>query len=311
MSRGVPVVASISRRLASTRQPRARLVPDWRPEVQLEGKTRVNVSNYGLDAFGDLFTPRQLVALTTFSDLVAEAQARVRRDAIAAGVPDDSTPLHDGGTGAKAYAEAVGVYLAFALDKIGDRCSTICGWDNTRDSIRNTFGRQAIPMVWDFAESNAFSGSTGSLSNAADQIARTIVLMPCGSKGLSGQADAQLQDLSADGVVSTDPPYYDNIGYADLSDFFYVWLRRSLRPVFPDLFATLAGAESRRIGCHSIPAWEQGKSRNIFSRWNDGGDALSRRTGASRLPGHHLLRLQAVREKRGRGHFQHWLGDLP
>ena len=228
---------------AAARQAR----PDWRPEVQLEGKTRVNVSNYGLDAFGDLFTPRQLVALTTFSDLVTEAQGRVERDAIVAGLPDDSIPLRDGGTGAKAYAEAVGVYLAFALDKIGDRCSTICGWDNTRDSIRNTFGRQAIPMVWDFAESNAFSGSTGSLSNAADQIARTIVLMPCGSKGLSGQADAQLQDLSADGVVSTDPPYYDNIGYADLSDFFYVWLRRSLRPVFPDLFATLAVPKAEEL----------------------------------------------------------------
>ena len=221
--------------------------PDWRPEVQLEGKTRVNVSNYGFNIFADLFTPRQLVALTTFSDLVAEAQACVRRDAIAAGVPDDNRPLRDGGAGATAYAEAVGVYLAFALDKIGDRCSTICGWDNTRDSIRNTFGRQAIPMVWDFAESNAFSGSTGSLSNAADQIARTIVLMPCGSKGLSGQADAQLQDLSADGVVSTDPPYYDNIGYADLSDFFYVWLRRSLRPVFPDLFTTLAVPKAEEL----------------------------------------------------------------
>ena len=187
------------------------------------------------------------MALTTFSDLVTEARARVERDAIVAGLPDDSTPLRDGGTGATAYAEAVAVYLAFALDKIGDRCSTICGWDNTRDSIRNTFARQAIPMVWDFAESNAFSGSTGSLSNAADQIVRTIVLMPCGSKGLSGQADAQSQALSADGVVSTDPPYYDNIGYADLSDFFYVWLRKSLRPIFPDLFATLAVPKAEEL----------------------------------------------------------------
>ena len=222
--------------------------PDWRPDVDLPVNPRdFKTPNYGLTTFSDLFTPRQLVALTTFSDLVAEARARIRPDAIAAGLPDDGRPLCDGGTGATAYAEAVGVYLAFALDKIGDRCSTICGWDNTRDSIRNTFGRQAIPMVWDFAESNAFSGSTGSLSNAADQIARTIVLMPCGSKGLSGQADAQSQALSADSVVSTDPPYYDNIGYADLSDFFYVWLRRSLRPVFPDLFATLAVPKAEEL----------------------------------------------------------------
>ena len=221
--------------------------PDWTPENELVGKCRDQLPLYGMSTFADLFTPRQLVALTTFSDLVTEARARVERDAIVAGPPDDSTHLRDGGTGAKAYAEAVGVYLAFAVDKIGDRCSTICGWDNTRDSIRNTFGRQAIPMVWDFAESNAFSGSTGSLSNAADQIARTIVLMPCGSKGLSGQADAQSQALSADSVVSTDPPYYDNIGYADLSDFFYVWLRKSLRPIFPDLFATLAVPKAEEL----------------------------------------------------------------
>ena len=218
------------------------------PETDLPAKALgFRVQEYGMIKWRDLFTPRQLLALTTFSDLVGEACARVERDAIVAGLSDDSTPLRDGGTGATAYAEAVGVYLAFALDKTGDRCSTICGWDNTRDSIRNTFGRQAIPMVWDFAESNAFSGSTGSLSNAADQIARTIVLMPCGSKGLSSQADAQSQALSADGVVSTDPPYYDNIGYADLSDFFYVWLRRSLRPVFPDLFATLAVQKAEEL----------------------------------------------------------------
>ena len=224
--------------------------PDWRPEVQLEGKTRdfktsrITASCYlcrslhppparGAD---DLLRPGGGGAGTCPPRRHCRRRSR-RQPASAC----------DGGTGATAYAEAVGVYLAFALDKIGDRCSTICGWDNTRDSIRNTFGRQAIPMVWDFAESNAFSGSTGSLSNAADQIARTIVLMPCGSKGLSGQADAQLQDLSADGVVSTDPPYYDNIGYADLSDFFYVWLRRSLRPVFPDLFTTLAVPKAEEL----------------------------------------------------------------
>ena len=202
---------------------------------------------YGLTTWADLFTPRQLVALTTFSDLVAEAMERVKRDADGADLPNDKRPLRDGGAGATAYAEAVGVYLSVSLNKVSDRCSTICGWDNTRDSIRNTFGRQAIPMVWDFSEGNTFSESTGSLSNAIDQTVRTIALMPCCSAGLSSQMDAQSQDISSGKIVSTDPPYYDNIGYADLSDFFYVWLRRSLRSTFPYLFATLAVPKAEEL----------------------------------------------------------------
>ena len=106
---------------------------------------------YGLTTFGDLFTSRQLVALTTFSDLVGEATERVPRDGVAAGLPDDSRPLRDGGTGAKAYAEAVSVYLAFALSKLADRGSTICTWFTERDSTRNTFARQSIPMTWDYS----------------------------------------------------------------------------------------------------------------------------------------------------------------
>lgn len=223
--------------------------PTWKPETPSRGTWASNAQGrrYGFETFGDYFTPRQLVALTTFSDLVAETIARIERDAASTDSPNDDRSLRDGGTGALAYAEAVGVYLALAVDKVGDRCSTICGWDNTRDSIRNTFARQAIPMVWDFAEGNAFSESSGSLPNAVDQIARTLALMPCGSRGLSSQADAQSQTLSVGGIVSTDPPYYDNVGYADLSDFFYVWLRRSLRTIFPDLFATLAVPKTEEL----------------------------------------------------------------
>ena len=205
---------------------------------------------YGLTRFADLFTPRQLVALATFSDLVTEARARVERDAIVAAPPDDSTPLREGGTGAKAYAEAVGVYLAFALSKLADRGSTICTWFTERDSTRNTFARQSIPMTWDYAELNTLLAGTGSFLGAVEWTAESIDGVAAGygsSVGTGTHADAGNQVLSSDRVVSTDPPYYDNIGYADLSDFFYVWLRRSLRPVFPDLFATLAVPKAEEL----------------------------------------------------------------
>jgi putative DNA methylase len=156
-------------------------------------------------------------------------------------------PLRDGGTGATAYAEAVGVYLAFVVDKMTDRNSSICGWDSSRDSIRGVFGRQAIPMVWDFAESCAVGSSAGSFLNAIDQCSRVLDELPATAWGHSRQSDAASQPISTDKLVSTDPPYYDNIGYADLSDFFYVWLRRSLRPIFPDLFATLAVPKAEEL----------------------------------------------------------------
>jgi putative DNA methylase len=202
---------------------------------------------YGLTHFKHLFTSRQLVALNTFADLVAEAREKVKADAIAAGLSDDSLGLNTGGTGAQAYADAVSVYLALSINKVSDRSSSICGWDNTRDSIRNTFGRQAIPMVWDFAETNTLSSSTGSWLNAIDQVAGTILLFRSQELGKSTQFDAQNQIISKYKVVSTDPPYYDNIGYADLSDFFYVWLRYSLRSVFPELLATLATPKDEEL----------------------------------------------------------------
>ena len=161
-----------------------------------------------------------------------------------AGMPGmTGVPLRDGGMGSAAYAEAVGVYLAFAISKLADRGSTICTWFTERDSTRNTFARQSIPMTWDYAELNTLLSSTGSFLGAVAWTAESIagiVTMYGSSFGSASQANATNQRVSTNSVVSTDPPYYDNIGYADLSDFFYVWLRRSLRSVFPDLFATLA-----------------------------------------------------------------------
>lgn len=204
---------------------------------------------YGLPNFADLFTPRQLVALTTFSDLVQEAREQARRDALAASMPDDGKGLAEGGSGARAYSEAVGVYLGFALSRSADRGSSICSWDNSpkMEALRNTFGRQAIPMVWDFAEGNPFSESSGNWSNNVEWGAKALVFMPSLNQGEAGQFDATKQDISSGKITSTDPPYYDNIGYADLSDFFYVWLRRSLKVVFPDLLATLAVPKSDEL----------------------------------------------------------------
>jgi len=223
--------------------------PEWKPEVTMPENPRwFSPPLYGLKTYADLFTPRQLVALTTFSDLVPEAIARVRADALAAGMPDDGRGLDADGTGATAYAEAVGVYLAFAINKMCDRGSSICGWDTSRDSIRNTFGRQAIPMVWDFAEANFIESSAGSYENAIDQGVRVVrEYLPARASGFAAQADAQAQVVSLRKVISTDPPYYDNIGYADLSDFFYVWLRKSLKPIFPGLYATLAVPKAEEL----------------------------------------------------------------
>ena len=224
--------------------------PTWRPETPLHGKCRVNVSNYGLDVFGDLFTPRQLVALTTFSDLVPEAIAKVRADALTAGMADDGMGQDEGGNGATAYAEALGVYLGFALSKLADRGSSICTWFTERDSTRNTFARQSIPMTWDFAELNTLLDGTGSFMGAVEWTAESaegVAVRSAPNGSLALQADAQTQTISSNKVISTDPPYYDNIGYADLSDFFYVWLRRSLRPIFPNLYATLAVPKAEEL----------------------------------------------------------------
>ncbi|MDV7904255.1 DUF1156 domain-containing protein [Pseudomonas aeruginosa] len=226
--------------------------PDWAPEMDLPNNTRdFKTPNYGLGKFGDLFTPRQLVALTTFSDLVQEVIARVRVDALKAGMADDGVGLDHGGVGATAYAQAAGVYLGFVVSSLSDRMSTICSWDAGGSTwgtkMRNTFSRQAIPMSWDFAEVNPFSGQSGSWDNSLDYSAKGVSVTHDAAIGEVHQADATTQAISADKVISSDPPYYDNIGYADLSDFFYVWLRRSLRPIFPSLYATLAVPKAEEL----------------------------------------------------------------
>lgn len=195
---------------------------------------------FGMTDYSDLSTNRQLTALTTFSALVGEAQKKAERDAEAAGMFNDHVGLDQGGKGAKAYGEAVGVYLAFVVDKMTDYHSSICSWHNSKELIRNTFGRQAIPMAWDYVECNPFSNSAGCFDNMHEWVYKAITNYPDkAAPGTARQFDAQSDNGLRNIVVSTDPPYYDNIGYADLSDFFYVWMRQALKQSYPNLFRTM------------------------------------------------------------------------
>ncbi|MCL4784605.1 MAG: DUF1156 domain-containing protein [Bryobacterales bacterium] len=227
-----------------------RAKPDWKPDQSLPNDRRnFWTFEYGLRTYGDLFTPRQLVALTTLSDLVSDVIERIRKDALTSGLGKDDKPLSAGGDGAKAYGEAVSVFFGFALSRSVDRGSTICSWDSSpkMEALRNTFGRQAIPMAWDFAEGNPFSESSGNWMNNVEWGVKAIGTLPALANGNAMQADAATQGISMAKIVSTDPPYYDNIAYADLSDFFYVWLRHTLRKVFPDIFATLAVPKAEEL----------------------------------------------------------------
>jgi len=222
--------------------------PSWRPETDIpHDKRSMFTPLYGLTKFADLFTPRQLVALTTFSDLVQEARNKAIVDAKAAGISDDGLGIDASGTGATAYGDALAVYLSFGVDRLADRCSTICSWDSGYTKIRNTFGRQAIPMTWDYCEGNVFSSSTGNFASLLEWVYKFLIQAPHPTLSTALQQDAATQSISKEKVISTDPPYYDNIGYADLSDFFYVWMRRSLRQIYPQLFSTLAVPKAEEL----------------------------------------------------------------
>ena len=212
--------------------------PDDLPVSELPEKALgFRVQAYGFEQWVDLFTNRQLVALSTLSDLVADARSKVLEDALAAGIPAGER-LEDGGAGAEAYADAVATYLGLAVSRATDRSSNLCGWDSSRDSVRNVFGRQAISMVWDYAEANLFSNSSGNFLRQVEWVSKAIGKTPAKSAGEVKQINAMSRDY-AGLIVSTDPPYYDNIGYSDLSDFFYVWLRKLLRTIHPSVVGTM------------------------------------------------------------------------
>jgi len=241
--------------------------PVWRPEVTISGSTQyLGVKPYGMDRLDQLFTNRQLVTLTTFSDLVGEVCERIQKDAAKnTEWTKENKPLAEGGIGAVAYGEAVGLYLSIIVSKVLDSNNALCPWEPVAQCTRQLFGRQAIAMLWDYGEANPLHDSSGGLTTNITGSTRAFESFSrAGVAGHAEQMDAATQTLSRDKVISTDPPYYDNVPYADLSDFFYVWLRRSLRSIFPNLFTTLAVPKTEELVAFAYRHSSKGKAEEFF-----------------------------------------------
>ncbi|QBE68631.1 Adenine-specific DNA methylase containing a Zn-ribbon [Synechococcus sp. WH 8101] len=224
--------------------------PNWRPEQEIfYDNKRNNCVLYGLLSFGDLFTNRQLFALNILSDICAQASQLAECHASTVIGTTDSRPLRAGGKGAKAYAEAILLYLSFAISKLADRHTSLATWDSspTKLQLRNTFARQALAMCWEYGEGNPLCSSSGAWSPSVEWIAKSIDEMPGRGVGYCIHEDARNQATSRGKIVSTDPPYYDNIGYAQLSEFFYVWLRRNLKNVYPSIFSRISIDKSEEL----------------------------------------------------------------
>lgn len=214
--------------------------------------------------WSNLFTSRQLVALTTFSDLISSVRELIIHDAKLAGMKDDNQTLESGGEGATAYADAVAILLGLGIGRLANRSSSLNFWDIKGENVQQVFARQALAMTWDFTEGNPFSESSGNWEGQLQYLCRAIEKVPCHPFGHVFQEDAQTQKISAAKIISTDPPYYDNIGYADLSDFFYVWLRRALRPILPSLFATLAVPKAEELVATPYRHGNKDKAETFF-----------------------------------------------
>lgn len=237
--------------------------PEAYPDADLPNNPRdFKTPNYGMITFAELFTNRQLLALMTFSELVAKARAQVEADG-----------------GSAEYAQAVSVYLAFVVDKMTDYHSSVCSWNSSGEKIRNTFGRQAISMVWDYAEANPFCTSSGSYDNMLGWVVKSISILPAASCGVVAQFDAQSDYGLQNIMISTDPPYYDNISYADLSDFFYVWMRQSLKDIYPALFRTMLVPKAEELV--ATPYRFGGSTENAKSFFEDGMSSACRQMYAA------------------------------
>ncbi len=213
--------------------------PSNHPTGELLGKSADSVPLYGMEDFSDLFSNRQLTMLIAFSEELQKMEKEIEKDAIRAGFKETNQGLEEGGDGAKAYAQAIKTYLAMLIDQLANHSSTVCSWHVNNEQLRNTFSRQAIPMVWDYAEANPFSESTGSYANLMDRFCKAFANIPSETAGIVKQQAAQSEIDLRNLMISTDPPYYDNIEYADLSDYFYIWLRWNLKDVFPKLLSTM------------------------------------------------------------------------
>jgi putative DNA methylase len=242
------------------------MFPNWKPDLKVPTPNHDvdRLPMYGMPTWGDAFDQRQLVALTTFADLVKEVRSIVLRDVTKTNIPQDSLSLERGGSGSCAYADSIATYIALAVGRSANYWSSFTPWAG--DFIVQTFGRQAIRMVWDHAEANPFSSSTGNWGGAIDWVVRVIqTSLSAKTQGVAAVADAQRQaPIDGPVVISTDPPYYDNINYADLSDFFYVWLRPSLREVFPSLFATRETPKADELVASSSRHGTKKAAENFF-----------------------------------------------
>lgn len=276
---------------AAARVPRPADVPDQQIPTPNHDVDRLPM--YGMPRWCDAFTVRQLTALTTFSDLVTEARERVLADALAAGIPDGDR-LEGGGTRAAAYADAVATYLGFAISRMTNKASTICSWDSSTkmEAVRSVFARQALPMSWDYAESNPWGGSSGDFVEDLYWIGR--VLDNCGGGGVGVAQQISARDGQFDGLlISTDPPYYDNIGYSDLSDYFYVWLRRSLRGVYPRLLSTLLVPKTDELVANP---YRHGGKDGAHQFFEQGFREVFRRVREAALPGHPITVYYAFKQ---------------
>lgn len=227
--------------------------PEEVPSISLVGKAK-ETSIYGFDTTDSLFTNRQLVLITTLIDLLDEIEEQVNED----------IKTHDFYE-RKNYSAAIRTYLAFVIDKMTDYHSSFCSWHSSRQLIRNVFGRQAIPMVWDYAEANPFCNSSGCLSNMLEWVAQSVQSFPVSiAPGFVAQWDATQDVGLRDIMISTDPPYYDNICYADLSDFFFVWMKQSLKTTYPELFSTIAVPKEDELVASPYRFENKQKAKDFF-----------------------------------------------
>ena len=214
-----------------------------------------NVVVYGMKSFQSLFNRRQQLALSTFSELVVEIRELVRNDAIRAGFKNDSTSLAAGGTGATAYSEAISVYLTCGVSRAADYWNSLTSWESSGEFVAHAFTKHALPIVWDYSEVNPLTDGGGTWISAIGWICRVIALLPTSLPGHAYQMDAADLTTTAPGnrVISTDPPYYDNVPYSNLSDFFYIWMRICLRQVYPEIFTTRQTPKSDElVASHSL-----------------------------------------------------------
>ena len=222
---------------------------------------------FGLKTYADLYIPRQLLLMNTLFDLIGEAQEQCRKDALASGLTDDNLSLEDDGKGALAYSQAIALYLSLAVSKMANYQSEICTWDNRNGNIRAAFTRQAIPMTWTFGEGNPFSSVTGNIKTMLADVVSTVKKLDEYASAKVLKANALEFPFPQQSILFTELPYYDYVGYSDLSDYYYVWLRLGLKGIFPRLFEQMVSSKEE---LSSIPEHYGGDAAYAVEVYDEG-----------------------------------------